>query len=217
MEDNASVISLAGLLVRLPWTWRVQPREQTDAPSSDDEADLIARAKRLDPDAWDVIFNRYYPEIYAYVRYRTATPEDAEDLAATVFERAVAHIHKFRYQGQSLGAWLQRIAVNLVADYHRRRRLPVRRPEELPPHLADDRLSPVEHVLRQDQAEHVHRVLQRLPESQRDVLILRFLLGYSLAETAAILGKNVNAVKALQHRALQRFRQVWEAEVNENA
>ncbi len=170
---------------------------------------LVERAKKRDPDAWDEIFNRYYPEIYAYLRYRVPTPEDAEDLAATVFEKAVRNIHSYKERGKGLGAWLQRIATNIVVDYYRRQSVPGRQADPLPLTLEDTRTSPLEHALKADTVEEVHRALAQLPETQRDVLIYRFLLGYSLAETAAILGKNVNAVKALQHRAVERLRHVW--------
>ena len=210
-EGGEPVVSTIAAIVEVLWVYANRAQPTRLASLVEDEKELIERAKRLDPEAWDVIFNRYYPEIYAYLRYRTATPEDAEDLAATVFERAVKHIGSYRYRGQSLGAWLQRIASNLVTDYYRRRRLPTRRPEELPLHMHAEDPSPVEHVLQQDVVEQVHHVLQRLPEHQRDVLILRFLLGYSLEETASIMGKNVNAIKALQHRALKNFRQAWQA------
>ena len=173
------------------------------------QEELIQRAKQGDPEAWDTIFNRYYPEIYAYFRYRTASEEDAEDLAATVFERAVRHIRSYKEQGRGLGAWLQRIASNLLVDYYRRRNVNTRRTEPLSPTLADDGMSPVEHALRQDMADQVREMLKHLTEEQREVIVLRFLLGYSLAETAKVMNRKVNAVKALQHRALQRLRTVW--------
>lgn len=177
------------------------------------EAELVARAQNMDPEAWDIIFNRYYPDIFAYLRYRTASLEDAEDLAATVFERAVRHIRSYRETGKGLGAWLQRIASNLVVDYYRRRSVPGRKTQPLPPKLEDPRISPLEHALRVDTAEEVRRTLEYLPPNQRDVLIYRFLLGYNLAETAEIMGKSVNAIKALQHRALQRLREVWKQRI----
>ncbi len=183
-------------------------REQ-EVTSSRGEADLIARARKLDPEAWDIIFNRYYPEIFAYLRYRTSSLEDAEDLAAMVFERAVRHIRTYKETGRGLGAWLQRIASNLVVDYYRRRSVKGRTTDPLPIHLVDPQPSPLEHALRQDTIEEVHNALSALPESQRDVLIYRFLLGYNLEETAHIMDKSVNAIKALQHRALKRLREVW--------
>ncbi len=185
-----------------------EPKGRTASASQ--EADLVARARNMDPEAWDIIFNRYYPEIFAYLRYRTASPEDAEDLAATVFERAVRHIRSYRETGRGIGAWLQRIASNLVVDYYRRRSVPGRQAEPLPARLEDPAISPLEHALRVDTVEEVRRALAQLPESQQNVLIYRFLLGYNLAETAQIMGKSVNAIKALQHRALQRLREVWE-------
>lgn len=181
----------------------------TSSSAARDEGDLVARARQMDPEAWDVIFNRYYPQIYAYLRYRVPSPEDAEDLAATVFERAVRHIRSYRELGHGLGAWLQRIASNLVVDYHRRRKVPVRRAELLPLHLQDQSPSPLEHALQVDQ---VQRALAHLNDPQREVLILRFLLGYSVAETAQIMGRSVEGVKSLQHRALQRLRDLWREE-----
>jgi len=177
------------------------------------EAELIKRAKNNDPDAWDDIFNRYYPEIYAYTRYRAATTEDAEDLAAAVFERAVRHIHTYKTTGKGLGAWLQRIASNLVIDYYRRQSVPGRKTDELPPSLVDEQTSPLEHAIQADSVTALHDKLQQLPPAQQDVLVLRFLLGYNLKETAEIMGKKANAIKALQHRALERLRIVWYREV----
>jgi len=176
------------------------------------EHELVHRARQGEPEAWDILFNRYYPQIYAYFRYRTATEEDAEDLAATVFERAVRHIRTYKETGQGLGAWLQRIASNLLVDYYRRRSVHTRQTEPLSPTLADGGRSPEEHALRIDTTERVRKALSRLTEEQREVIVLRFLLGYSLAETAKITGRKVNAIKALQHRGLQRLRALWDNE-----
>lgn len=195
--------------LRFLWALFVGAPPRSSSAAAAGAEDLVRRAKKMDPEAWDEIFNRYYPEIYAYLRYRVPTPEDAEDLAATVFERAVRHIRTYKETGKGIGAWLQRIATNLVADYYRRQKVPGRQADPLPLSLEDTEPSPLEHALRVDTVEDVHRALEQLPEAQRDVLIYRFLLGYSLAETAAILGKNVNAVKALQHRAVERLRRVW--------
>ncbi len=204
------MVGLVDLAIRWSVALLAARDSQRQAAPASREADLVARAQNMDPEAWDIIFNRYYPEIFAYLRYRAASVEDAEDLAATVFERAVRHIRSYRETGRGLGAWLQRIASNLVVDYYRRRSVPGRTAEPLPPKVEDTSISPLEHALRVDTAEEVHRALQRLPDSQRDVLIYRFLIGYDLAETAQIMGKSVNAIKALQHRALRRLREIWE-------
>ncbi len=203
---------MLGLAVRL-YTRFVRLFAQPGFSSSSSGAalspeELAERVRNRDPEAWDYVFNRYYPEIYAYLRYRTASEEDAEDLAATVFERAVRNIHSYTETGRGLGAWLQRIASNLVVDYYRRRSVAGRQTEPLPPKLEDRSPSPLEHALRMDTVDEVRRALEQLPESQRDVLIYRFLLGYNLAETAEIMGKKVNAIKALQHRALQNLKKI---------
>ena len=200
------------------WTFLLASLKRTgQSPLAQNEADIIARARNMDPDAWDIIFNRYYPEIFSYLRYRTNSLEDAEDLAAMVFERAVRHIGSYKETGRGMGAWLQRIASNLVVDYYRRRSVKARVSEPLPPNLVDTHPSPLEHALRRDTVEDIHKALAELPDSQRDVLIYRFLLGYNLEETAQIMDKSVNAIKALQHRALKRLRQVWKREIDDDA
>ncbi len=192
---------------------RTGQQSQADGLAVANEASLIKRARHGDPDAWDSIFNRYYPEIYAYMRYRAATIEDAEDLAATVFERAVQHIRTYKPTGSGLGAWLQRIASNLVVDYYRRRDVPIRKTDALPPYLVDKGTLPLDHVIQADTAKMIQDTLQRLPAAQQEVLVLRFLRGYSIKETASIMGKKTNAIKALQHRALDHMRVVWHREV----
>ena len=83
-----------------------------------DEKALIQRAK-TNKDAFGQLYEIYYKRIYNYVYYRTGNVEDAEDLTARIFMRAMRHIERYQDQGVPFSAWLYRIAHNLVANWHR--------------------------------------------------------------------------------------------------
>ncbi len=97
---------------------------RSDGPSSD-ERELIERAKR-DPEAFDLLYERYVAQIYRYLYYRTGNSQDAEDLTARTFYRALEHLHRYQERGLPFTAWLYRIAHNIVVNWQRdRRRRPV--------------------------------------------------------------------------------------------
>jgi RNA polymerase sigma-70 factor (ECF subfamily) len=174
-----------------------------DPPPTGDPADaeLAARAARRDPAAWETLFETHYRAIYRYLRFRLASPEEAEDLASQVFETAYARADAFDYRGVPIQAWLLGIARNLARDAIKKR---IRRgPSEdleaadLAGALAEADPAPAIH-LRSDLA----RALEHLTEDQREVLRLRFILDRSVAETAALMARSEDAVKNLQRRAL---------------
>jgi RNA polymerase sigma-70 factor (ECF subfamily) len=83
-----------------------------------DEDDLVEAAK-TDPEAFGKLYQRYVDKIYSYIYYRTSNREDAEDLTAKTFHRALSHIGRYKHKGRPFSAWLYRIAHNLVANWHR--------------------------------------------------------------------------------------------------
>jgi len=179
---------------------------QTQRPSDFDDDALVERARELDNEAWQIIFNRHYPRLYSYLYYRVGDPNVAEDLCGEVFERAVKNIHRFKPRGGGLAGWLTRIAQNLAHDYHRRRNVRPPDPLELNESWiqADD--DPDDQLLSRESAAYLHRALQRLTPQQRDVILLRFIAQMRTPEVAKIMGKTEGAIKALQHRALASLR-----------
>jgi RNA polymerase sigma-70 factor (ECF subfamily) len=176
--------------------------------SSSEESTLVQRAKRGDPDAFAEIYDRCQPAIYRYVYYQVNDAATAEDLTGEVFVRLVEKIDRFTYRGRPLLAWLYTIARNLITD-HRRRAGRAQSIELEKQPLADniDVESTVEHSLAQ------HRVVKAiggLTEDQRQVILLKFIEGVDNATAADVLGKSINAVKALQHRALASLRRILE-------
>lgn len=179
-------------------------REETSV-----ELEAVRRAQTGDPEAVGWLYERYYLPVYRYFRIRVEDQDVAEDLAAEVFVRMMEHLPRYRAQGRPFLAWLYTIARNLLIDYYRAR---PRAPGPLPadperkPEMGDE----LEKIEAQAQWECIRRALQALTPDQQEVLLHRFLEGRSVEETARLMGKQPNAIKALQHRALIALRRRME-------
>jgi RNA polymerase sigma-70 factor (ECF subfamily) len=171
----------------------------------DAEAELIERAKASERAAWDEIFDRNYRPVFVFVFCRVGDRTAAEDLVADVFVEAWRGIRRFDYRGVPLIAWLYRIAHNLVADFLKKR-------SRMQTQTLEDGWSGIPHS--EDQSEQVAtwqavaEALRKLTSDQQVVLVSRFVEGFTLAETATLLGKNENAIKALEFRALRSVRKI---------
>lgn len=164
------------------------------------EEALIKQAQAKSPEAWSLIYERYFTRIYSYVYYRLRNRELAEDLASQVFVEALSGIGRYRYTGRPLLAWLYRIAHNITVDHIRRiNRDPARQalPEEI--HGGDSTEALAEKT-------DIFQALERLRPEQQQVVILRFMEGLTSNEVASVMRKSEAAVKALQVRALQALR-----------
>jgi RNA polymerase sigma-70 factor, ECF subfamily len=174
--------------------------------SAYDEQEALNGLQNLDSQVIGAVYDQYFPEVYRYVRYRVSDDAVAEDIASDVFVRLLEATQKRQGPQTSLKGWLIATASNVVNDHLRRR---YRRPTEALSDAMPDAGSsiPVEVDLR-EQNRAVRTAYAQLTADQQDVLALRFGQGYSLEETAALMRKKINAVKALQFRALaslQRF------------
>jgi RNA polymerase sigma-70 factor, ECF subfamily len=171
-----------------------------------DEQKASDGLRNLDSQAIGAVYDRYFPEVYRYVRYRVDDDALAEDIASDVFMRLLEASQKRQGPQTSLKGWLIATASNVVNDHLRRR---YRRPTEaLSDAMPDGGSSIAAEVDLREQSRAVRTAYAQLTAEQQDVLAFRFGQGYSLEETAALMRKKVNAVKALQFRALaslQRF------------
>ena len=170
---------------------------------SDEE--VLARASAGDRDAFGMLYERYVERIFNYVYYRTGNVNDAEDLTARVFQRAMNHIVNYTDRGVPFSAWLYRIAHNLVANWHRDRS----RRQEIP--ISDAPLvakgdAPETSLVHTEQQESLLRLIRSLPAERQTLLILKFVEHYSNAEIGAIMGRSEGAVKSLYHRTLLALR-----------
>lgn len=159
---------------------------------------LARRAILREAAAWEEIFELYYRNIYAFVRYRLRSAEEAEDLASQAFEVAYARADRFNYQGIPIEGWLIGIARNLVRDHIKK----------LGRRGVDDEFDDSLELSEPDQADSIGlrrdllQAMQHLTGDQKQVIELRFLLDRSVAETAMLMQRSEDAVKNLQRRAL---------------
>ncbi len=170
-----------------------------------DDAELVALAKR-DKEAFGELYERYLPKIYTYVYYRTGNIHDAEDLTAKVFTRALSHIGSYVDKGLPFGAWLFRIAHNLVANWHRdqsRRKIIPLEDYVAQAHKAE---APDALAEASEEREHLLRALRRLPPDRQQLILLKFIERLPNAEIGRIMNRSEGAIKSLYHRTLRALR-----------
>ena len=158
---------------------------------------LLIEAAQSDPTRFGELYEENFARVYAFIARRVRNRQEAQDLTSQVFERALANLHKFEWQGKPFAAWLYRMAANAVADhYHAQsRELQWQQPE-----VTEDEIEVAE------KRAMLSRCIDRLPQEQRRVLILRFFEERSIRDVAGQLGKSEGAIKQLQWRALQKLR-----------
>jgi RNA polymerase sigma-70 factor (ECF subfamily) len=179
----------------------------------DQERALVARAGRGEAEAVGRLYDAYVAQVYRYCLGRVRNAADAEDLTEEIFLKVIGAIEGFEWRvlGESerspFRAWVFRIAHNHVVSFHRR--AAARGPAaELSDAIHDDRRGPQELAETKIAIEEVLEVVRSLPDAQRDVILLRFVSGLSVAETATALDKQQTNVKVLQHKGIQRLKRL---------
>ncbi|MFC7218892.1 sigma-70 family RNA polymerase sigma factor [Streptomyces polyrhachis] len=177
-------------------------------------ADLVQLAVDGDEQATDDLLGLVHPLAVRYVRTRLRRlPGDArhftDDLAQEVCLAVLCALPRYRDTGRPFEAFVFAIAAHKVADLQRAAmRSPgsTAVPSDEMPEQADDSLGPEERALLRSDAEWAQRLLARLPETQRELVLLRVAVGLSAEETGQVLGMSPGAVRVAQHRALSRLR-----------
>ncbi|GAB4253102.1 MAG: hypothetical protein Kow00122_10950 [Thermoleophilia bacterium] len=180
------------------------------APTLDraQEERLVEAARRGDERAVEALYRAYHDTIYRYALYRAGSAVAAEDITSQVFLGMVRGLPRFRWRGRPFLAWLYAIAQKQVAHHHRtsaRDRGVVDLESVGDPPDPED---PHESVVDRERRRQLVRALRMLPETQREVVLLRYVLSLSLAETAAAVDKSEGAVKQLLQRGLATLRDV---------
>ena len=143
------------------------------------------------------LYTEYHDRVFAYVRARVNNREDAEDLCADVFEKALRASDGYDAARSAAGTWLYAITRNAVIDWFRRRR-PT---EELPEGLSDDAL-PEDGLLQTELLDSLAAALETLPDELTDIVVLRYYDRLPLTEVALRLGMSYGAVKLRHQKAL---------------
>ena len=166
---------------------------------------LVELARAGDKEAFGLLYDHYQPSVYRFLYYRTRSQTLAEDLTSETFFRALRSMNNFRWQGKDFGAWLMTIARNLTTDHFKAGRTRLEMTTEDMGLHDDETEGPETAVLAGLTNELLMTALQQLPEEQRDCLVMRFLQGMSIAETAQALQRSDGAVKQLQLRGVRNL------------
>ena len=179
---------------------------KTEEEIKTDEMVLVEAAK-INQEAFGELYQRYVDRIYNYIYYRTGNVEDAEDLTARTFQRALSHIIRYEDKGLPFSAWLYRIARNLVSNWHRDQSK--RQTLELNDtvHLHTTEGSPEFLIQMIENEETLLAAIQKLPDERQDLLIYKFLHRMSNEEIGEVMGRSEGAVKSLYHRTLLALRE----------
>jgi RNA polymerase sigma-70 factor (ECF subfamily) len=176
---------------------------EREGPTSERDEEL-ALAARTDPEAFGLLYERHRLAVFRYLRTRTRSEDDAGELTAVVFERALTAIPRYRPTGGGMAAWLIRIARNAAVDAGRRiSAVP------LVGDVPDGRRSvgPEESVLADEATSSLIAAVNGLPQIQREAIALRYAAGLTAREIGDVLGKSDQATQKLLSRALATIRE----------
>lgn len=181
-----------------------------DDPGELSDADMIARCRRGDRDAFDLLVERYQSKVFNLAYRLLGDPDEAADVAQEAFLRIYRGLQSFQ-GGSALTTWVYRIVHNLCLDEMKKKR---RRPqivtdpadpeeggEPLIDRLSDEADEPEGQILGDERAAAVRAAVYRMKSHHRDVLVLYDLEGFSYNEIADMLKTNVGTVKSRLNRA----------------
>ena len=161
----------------------------------------VARAREGDRDALRYLYVSYSDNIFGYVRSIVRDDHEAEDITQHVFAKLMTSLAKYDDRGLPFIAWLLRLTRNLAID-----------------HLRANRLIPTETVVSPnascdidlDRTETVKAALATLPEEQRQVVVLRHLVGLTPGEIADRMGRSEGSIHGLHHRGRRALKRELE-------
>jgi RNA polymerase sigma-70 factor, ECF subfamily len=167
---------------------RSDPRQAPDSLVYE----AVARAKEGDMSALHFLYVRFADDVCAYVRSIVRDPHAAEDITQVVFAKLLKAIHKYERRDVPFAAWIIRVARNVALDH-------IRASRQIP--MAEVRTSDEGgEQVGFERALSLREALERLPEDQREVLVLRHVAGLSPGEIAERLGKTEASIHGLHHR-----------------
>jgi RNA polymerase sigma-70 factor (ECF subfamily) len=169
------------------------------------DAALLNAVRRMEGQALAEIYDEYFPALHKYVRRTCSDPHLADNIVGDVFARLLDQLSSGKGPSANLRSYLFTATQNLLVDQIRyfQRQAPLEVVDvslsgEVPAHLQSENQILLAAI--------VQTIQEELTENQRQVIALRFVEGYSLRETAAMLGKSVNLIKATQNRAITTLR-----------
>jgi len=187
------------------------PPSQTGSPAQL-EPEMLAENAQKNPQSFAALFDRYYPRVFNYTRYRCEDTETAEDLTSQVFERLLQKIHQYSAARGPFEPWLFAIVRNIVNDHHRSLKARSRKYssalswEDFQYSPAVDP-SPESQVIGRESQAELLRALESLDERSRDLLGLKFAARLANRQIAELTKMSESNVGVILYRAIARLRQ----------
>jgi RNA polymerase sigma-70 factor (ECF subfamily) len=179
--------------------------DDTVAEEHEETWRLVTRAQEGDGEAFGQLYDRYVDTVFRFIYFRVNDRALAEDFTSETFLRALRRISSVNYQGRDIGAWFVTIARNIILDHMKSARHRLEITTDDTPERKDRAASPEDAVVDLLTSERLMEAVRQLGDEQRECVMLRFIQGFSVSETAAVMGKNDGAIKALQHRAVRKL------------
>ena len=197
--DRPSAAAAADLLPDVEAFDRERRREQR----------LVEAARRGEESAVEALYRTHFDVIYRYVFLRLGSPAAAEDVTSQVFLGMLKGLGRYQDQGKPFVAWLYGIAQKQIAFFQRSQgRAPDPVDLDAASELVAESAGPDSTAEERELRVAIARALGKVPEGQREVIMLRYILSFSVAETAAIVGRTEGAVKQLQLRGLATMKNI---------
>ena len=165
----------------------------------------LAEKAKTDDAAFAILYERYFPKIYAYVFRRLGDRDTTEDIVSQTFEKVFLHLDKFKPNAGTFQAWVYRIATNSVIDHVRKEKHtvavdPQEFPEEIHP-VTDG----IHEMIKTEDREAVQRAIKKLPDRYQTVINLKYFSELTNIEVAEVMGISPNNAGVLLSRALKQF------------
>ncbi|MDY3068166.1 MAG: sigma-70 family RNA polymerase sigma factor [Parabacteroides sp.] len=180
------------------------------------DEELVVLYAKGNNNAFDILLSRYQSSIYSYINFIVHNKDLAEDIFQETFVKVIMTIKQNRYtESGKFKAWIMRIAHNLIIDNYRQERIEnTISNDEVEVDLfnnmklCDDSIE--DHMVRQQALKDVRKLVEFLPENQREVLVMRYYQDLSFKEIADITGVSINTALGRMRYALLNMRRMAE-------
>lgn len=180
------------------------------------DEELVKKVKNGDIDAFEQIIALYESKVFSLIYHMIKNENEIEDLAQEVFIRVYTNIKKFN-GNSSLYTWIYKITTNLCIDYIKRKKEVIYLDEKLKLEDNEVEMQIPSDEKRQDELyedkelkEKLEKCIDKLPEKQKAIIILRDIKGFSYEEIAYITGIKLGTVKSQINRARQKLKNMLE-------
>lgn len=177
---------------------------RSDTPALSYIEDLAISWQSGSHSAFEELYELFTSRVYRFVLVRIGNHEDAQDITSETWKTVFVYIPS--YKRGNFRAFLFRIAYTQLIAHVRRNKKTSSLDEAL--EIKSKNVSFEDQLAQKEEIERVYQALNRLPEMYKEILLLRLMEGFSIVETAKILGKSSVMIRVTQHRAVKKVKEL---------